>query len=116
MNKPRPERRVDAGLDREGRVSLKERCERLADHPRLGQRQDVAGTDQPTIAPRAARAHVALLDESHAPAGLAQVVGTGEADHASAHNHDVACRATHGLIPMTKGSFGSRINVASLMM
>ena len=61
---PRPEGRVEPRLDRERRVALEQALERLADHARLGQRQDVARADEPAIAVRAAAAERAAVDQA----------------------------------------------------
>ena len=60
----------------------------LADHPRLGQRQDVARADEPAIAVRAAAADLPAVDQGHLPAGSHEEIGARRADDAAAdHDH-----------------------------
>src|SRR5262249_50661539 len=90
-----------------------ERAERLADHPRAGQRQDVGRADVAAVGVRASAAHRPLVDDRDGQAGPLQVVSAAQSDHPAAHHHDPLHGTDPPPLPQPNGSSSPSSSVAS---
>src|SRR4029450_7480282 len=90
---PEPPRELEtrARLDVEGAVPVQHPLDALPPDPGGGEGEQVARDDEPGVPIRAARADLALLEERDVPSIAGEVVGGGDADHATADDHDAAC-------------------------
>src|SRR4029453_17105393 len=90
---PEPPRELEtrARLDVEGAVPIQHPLDALPPDPGGGEGEQVARDDEPGVPVRAARADLALLEERDVPSIAGEVVGGGDADHATADDHDAAC-------------------------
>src|SRR5205823_5611428 len=109
--------RIEARLDRERGVAPDETLEGPADHPRLGQGEDMARADEPAVGVRAAAGELAAIDQGDRPAGSHQVIRAGRPDHSAANDEGGTAGRwdAHGRIPIAKGSAGSTISVDSAL-
>ena len=105
------------GLIANGELRSKQALDALGDHPRLGQRQDMARANQAAIAVRAAAADLPALDQGHPPAGSHEKISARRADDAAADHDRVSRRRIRGhrRMPIASGSAGSMISVDSAL-
>src|SRR5688572_2265561 len=86
---PLPLRPVGARAEQQRRILAPQPAQKFRQHGRLGPGLGVAGGDLPAVGERGLQAGgLAPLDDGDLVAGLGEVPGAGDADHARAENDD----------------------------